>query len=60
MIPSADAFDAVVAALAARNAACGGYRQPAPEHAVRAGKGGIAISSGPISDLIIPPRVTED
>lgn len=53
MVASADAFDAVVAALAARNAALGGYLPPPPEVAARAAREGwVALPTGPLSDLI--------
>jgi predicted nuclease with RNAse H fold len=53
MVASADAFDAVVASLAARNAALGGYLGPPPELLERARREGwIALPSGPIGDLL--------
>ncbi|MET1053558.1 MAG: DUF429 domain-containing protein [Mycetocola sp.] len=55
MIRSADALDAVVAALAARNAAIGGYATPPPSVLERARREGwIALPSGPIGDLVSP------
>ncbi|MET4638783.1 DUF429 domain-containing protein [Mycetocola sp. 2940] len=53
MIASADAFDAVVAALAARNAAVGAYDPPAPAVSERAGREGwIALPNGRLNDLV--------
>jgi predicted nuclease with RNAse H fold len=53
MVASADAFDAVVAALAARNAAVGAYSPPAPALRERAGREGwIALPNGRLSDLV--------
>lgn len=53
MVASADAFDAVIAALAARNAALGGYAPPPPAQLERAGREGwIALPTGSISDLV--------
>jgi predicted nuclease with RNAse H fold len=53
MVSSADAFDAVIAALAARNAAIGAYTRPAPDVAVRAGREGwIALPTGRLDDLL--------
>ncbi|MEV8339287.1 DUF429 domain-containing protein [Leucobacter sp. NPDC077196] len=52
MITSADAFDAVVAALAARSAALGLYAQPPPELLDRARREGwIALPNAGLSDL---------
>lgn len=57
MIASADAFDAVVAALAARNAALGRYAPPPPALLERAEREGwIALPTGSISDLV--PRAS--
>lgn len=53
MIASADAFDAVIAALAARNAVRGAYIPPAAHVAqLAAREGWIALPTGPISNLI--------
>jgi hypothetical protein len=53
MISSGDAFDAVVAAMAARNAALGNYEAPSAEQMERArSEGWIALPRGPMSDLI--------
>jgi hypothetical protein len=50
---SADAFDAVIAALAARNAALGAYSLPPAELTGRAGREGwIALPTGGIDDLV--------
>jgi len=53
MISSADAFDAVIASLAARNAALGGYLPPPPSMLDRARREGwIALPTGPVAELI--------
>lgn len=53
MVASADAFDAVIAAMASRNAALGGWVGPAPERLDRARREGwIALPLGPLSDLL--------
>jgi hypothetical protein len=53
MISSGDAFDAVIAAMAARNAALGNYEAPSAAQMERARtEGWIALPTGPISDLI--------
>ncbi|MBG6239133.1 putative nuclease with RNAse H fold [Mycetocola sp. CAN_C7] len=53
MIRSADALDAVIAALAARNAALGGYEAPPPPLVDRARREGwIALPSGRLADLV--------
>ncbi|MFG6444935.1 DUF429 domain-containing protein [Microbacterium sp. P06] len=53
MARSGDAFDAVVAALAARSAALGRYTPPAPELLDRARREGwIALPSGALADLV--------
>ncbi|WP_411720683.1 DUF429 domain-containing protein [Mycetocola sp.] len=52
MIASADAFDAVVASLAARNAFLGTYWPPPPELLARARREGwIALPTGALGDL---------
>ncbi|MCC4909229.1 DUF429 domain-containing protein [Microbacterium sp. cx-59] len=54
MISSADAFDAVIAALAARSAARGtSSAPPADVSALAAREGWIALPEGPIADLIL-------
>ena len=53
LIRSADAFDAVVAALAARSAALGFYEPPAPMMLDRARREGwIVLPAGPLTDLL--------
>lgn len=53
MVRSADAFDAVIAALAARAAATGDYDPPPPEHRERAEREGwIALPSCPLAGLL--------
>lgn len=53
MVASADAFDAVIAAMASCNAALGGWVGPAPEQLERARREGwIALPTGPLSDLL--------
>lgn len=62
MVASGDAFDAVVAALAARSAAVGASTVPPPESAERARREGwIALPTGALGDLALsthprPPR----
>ena len=52
MISSGDAFDAVVAAMAARSVALGNYQAPSDAQIVRArSEGWIALPTGPLSDL---------
>ncbi|EPR77072.1 hypothetical protein ADILRU_0583 [Leifsonia rubra CMS 76R] len=52
MISSGDAFDAVVAAMAARNAALGHYEAPTAAQMDRArSEGWIALPTGPMSNL---------
>ncbi|MDJ0375925.1 DUF429 domain-containing protein [Cryobacterium sp. PH31-L1] len=52
MIASADAFDAVIAALAARSAALGFYEPPAPALLDRARREGwIVLPNGPLAEL---------
>lgn len=56
MVGSSDAFDAVIAALAARAAALGRYDLPTSEQQARAEREGwIALPSCPIGDLLQPP-----
>jgi hypothetical protein len=53
MIDSADAFDAVIAALAARNAALGHYRAPAADELAQARREGwIALPSASLPSLV--------
>lgn len=53
MVASADAFDAVIAAMGSRNAALGGWVGPAPEQLDRARREGwIALPTGPLADLL--------
>ncbi|MET0715045.1 MAG: DUF429 domain-containing protein [Mycetocola sp.] len=53
MVASADAFDAVIAALAARNAALGAYDGPPAELIDRARREGwIALPTGRLDDLV--------
>lgn len=53
MVASADAFDAVIAAMASRNAAIGGWVGPAPDQLDRARREGwIALPVGPLGDLL--------
>lgn len=53
MVASGDAFDAVIAAMASRNAALGGWVGPAPEQLERARREGwIALPVGPLGDLL--------
>ncbi|MDJ0337867.1 DUF429 domain-containing protein [Cryobacterium sp. PH31-O1] len=53
MITSADAFDAVIAALAARSAALGFYEPPTPIMLDRARREGwIVLPAGPLADLL--------
>lgn len=53
MISSCDAFDAVVAAMAARNAALGKYEVPSAAQMERArSEGWIALPTGPLLDLM--------
>ncbi|MGV8969623.1 MAG: DUF429 domain-containing protein [Microbacteriaceae bacterium] len=53
MVSSADAFDAVIAALVARCAALGRYTPPPKEALVRARREGwIALPYGPLADLL--------
>jgi len=53
MVASGDAFDAVIAALAARGAALGRSTPPAPEHLEQARREGwIALPTGPLRDLV--------
>ena len=52
MVESSDAFDSVIAALAARNADLGFYRRPTPEQADRAAREGwIALPDRGLADL---------
>ena len=56
MVESTDAFDAVVAALAARAAALGRYDPPPAEHRARAEREGwIVLPSCALEDLLRPP-----
>lgn len=53
MVESSDAFDAVIAALAARAAAVGRYHRPPPEHQARAEREGwIILPTSPLGDLL--------
>ncbi|MFZ4078216.1 MAG: hypothetical protein ACOYKK_02115 [Microbacteriaceae bacterium] len=53
MVSSADAFDAVIAALCARAAALGLVERPPDEIVERARvEGWIALPTGPIGDLL--------
>ncbi|MBC7762479.1 MAG: DUF429 domain-containing protein [Candidatus Saccharibacteria bacterium] len=57
MITSADAFDAVIAALAARSAALGFYEPPAPAMLDRARREGwIVLPNGPLAELLPSAR----
>lgn len=57
MIASADAFDAVIAALAARNAYLGGYSPPPAARLAQAKREGwIALPTGSLDDLFRSPR----
>ncbi|TFD05918.1 DUF429 domain-containing protein [Cryobacterium sp. TMT1-66-1] len=57
MITSADAFDAVIAALAARSAALGRYEPPVPSTLGRARREGwIVLPNGPLAELLPSAR----
>ncbi|MCH8562353.1 DUF429 domain-containing protein [Nesterenkonia sp. YGD6] len=60
MVESTDAFDAVVAALAARAAAVGRYEPPPSKHQERAEREGwIVLPSCALGALLSPPHASE-